>query len=559
MLQVKQLSKYFGAETILDSVSLVVNDTERVGLIGPNGSGKTTLLRCIADLESLDRGEVVRSPGDATVGYLPQVLGQIEELTVAEAIARAQGEWLVAERGYQTAADQLAVAVDSEAAMDEFDRALSRFEALGGYEREQRGAAILDGLGLSLERLDQKVESLSGGQKTRLGLAMLLLQEPDLLLLDEPTNHLDLDALSWLEEFVVGFRGSVLVVSHDREFLDRTVQRIIYLDPNLRRLLSYPGNYSDFVTAREHEAEVQHAAWVQQEKYVQQVASDVARLKGEALAIEKGTTPRQPHVRRLARKKAGLAKSRERKLERFLESDEKVEKPRQDWSIKLDLGEAPPGGRAVLAVEDVAFGYPGRSPLFEHVGFDLRYGERLAIIGPNGSGKTTLVQLITGDLQPDVGKIQLGTGVRLGLLAQEQETLDPERTVLDTVLHERAMEQSEARAFLHFFLFSGDDVFKLIAQCSPGERARLQIALLMLRGCNLLLLDEPLNHLDIEGREHFQRSLQAFNGSVVAVIHDRAFLRQFGAPVLWIADGAAQNFADYEQLELARGRNVLQR
>jgi ATP-binding cassette subfamily F protein 3 len=298
---------------------------------------------------------------------------------------------------------------------------------------------------------------------------------------------------------------------------------------------------------------------VQQEKYVQQVASDVARLKGEALAIEKGTTPRQPHVRRLARKKAGLAKSRERKLERFLESDEKVEKPRQEWSLKLDLGEAPPGGRAVLAVEDVAFGYPGRPPLFEKVRFDLRYGERLAIIGPNGSGKTTLVQLMTGDLQPGAGKIQLGSGVRLGLLAQEQETLDPERTVLDTVLHERAMEQSEARAFLHYFLFSGDDVFKLIAQCSPGERARLQIALLMLRGCNLLLLDEPLNHLDIEGREHFQRSLDAFSGSVIAVIHDRAFLRQFGAPVLWIGDGEARIFADYAQFETVRGRNVLQR
>lgn len=559
MLQVKQLSKYFGAEIILDSVSFVLNDAERVGLIGPNGSGKTTLLRAVAGLESPDHGEIVHSPAGRTVGYLSQVLGQVDELTVAEAIAQAQGEWLTAERGYQAAADQLAVAAGSEAAMDAFDTALSRFEVLGGYEREQRAAAILDGLGLSSERLDQTVVSLSGGQKTRLGLAMLLLQEPDLLLLDEPTNHLDLDALGWLEEFVVGFRGSVLVVSHDREFLDRTVQRILYLDPKTHRLLSYPGNYSDFAAAREHEAAVQQATWVQQEKYVQQVASDVARLKGEALAIEKGTTPSQPHVRRLARKKAGLAKSRERKLGRFLESDEKVEKPRQEWSLKLDLGEAPPGGRAVLSVEDVAFGYPNRPTLFDHVSFDLRYGERLAIIGPNGSGKTTLVQLLTGDLQPDVGMIQLGTGVRLGLLAQEQETLDPERTVLDMVLYERAMEQSEARAFLHYFLFSGDDVFKLIAQCSPGERARLQIAMLMLRGCNLLLLDEPLNHLDIEGREHFQRSLEAFGGTVIAVIHDRAFLRQFEAPVLWIGDGAARIFADYEQFEAARGRNALQR
>jgi ATP-binding cassette subfamily F protein 3 len=559
MLQVKQLSKYFGAESVLDNISFVLNDDERVGLIGPNGSGKTTLLRCIAALESPDQGEIVRSPAGATIGYLPQVLAQIDKKTVAEAITEAQGEWLRAEHDYQAAANRLAENAKSDDAMASFDSALMRFESLGGYEREQRRAVVLDGLGLSTERLDQTVDSLSGGQKTRLGLAMLLLQEPDVLLLDEPTNHLDIDALGWLEEFVTGFRGSVLVVSHDREFLDRTVQRILYLDPYSRRLLSYPGNYSDFAAARAHEAEVQLSTWVQQEKYVQQVASDVARLKGEALAIEKGTTPRQPHVRRLARKKAGLAKSRERKLERFLDSDEKVEKPRQDWSLKLDLGAPPPGGRALLAVEDVAYGYSGQATLFEHLSFDLRYGERLAIIGPNGSGKTTLVQLLTGERQPVTGMIELGTGVRLGLLAQEQETLDQERTVLDTVLYERAMEQSEARAFLHYFLFSGDDVFKLIVQCSPGERARLQIALLMLRGCNLLLLDEPLNHLDIEGREHFQRSLEAFEGSVIAVIHDRAFLRQFGAPVLWLGDGAAHHFADYDQFAAAHGRNVLQR
>jgi ATP-binding cassette subfamily F protein 3 len=559
MLQVKQLSKYFGAEIILDTISFVLNDDECVGLIGPNGSGKTTLLRCIAGLEAPDQGEIVRSPAGATVGYLPQVLADIDDKTVAEAVAEAQGDWLIAEQDYQAAANRLAGAVGSDHAMEAFDVALTRFEALGGYERERRTEAILDGLGLSSERLDQAVESLSGGQKTRLSLAMLLLQEPDVLLLDEPTNHLDLDALSWLEEFVTGFRGSVLVVSHDREFLDRTVQRILYLDPHSRRLLSYPGNYRDFAEARAHEADVQQATWVQQEKYVQQVAFDVARLKGEALAIEKGTTPRQPHVRRLARKKAGLAKSRERKLERFLESDEKVEKPRQEWSLKLDLGAPPPGGRAMLSVEDVEFGYPGQTPLFDHLSFDLRYRERLAIIGPNGSGKTTLVQLLTGERSPDAGSIEVGTGVRLGLLAQEQETLDLERTVLDTVLYERAMEQSEARAFLHYFLFSGDDVFKLIGKCSPGERARLQIALLMLRGCNLLLLDEPLNHLDIEGREHFQRSLEAFGGSVIAVIHDRAFLRQFGAPVLWIGNGQARIFADYDQYVTARGRNVPQR
>jgi len=287
---------------------------------------------------------------------------------------------------------------------------------------------------------------------------------------------------------------------------------------------------------------------------VAKVASDVARLKGEALDIELSTTPRQPGVRRLARKKAGLAKSREKKLNRFLESDERVEKPQLEWSLNLDLGDAPPGGRSLLRVEDVSFAYGGLPALFQHVSFDVQYGERLSIVGPNGSGKTTLVQLITGVLQPTAGSIKLGTGARLGLLAQEQETLDMDSTVLDTALRERPMTQTEARSFLHFFLFSGEDVFRRVGDCSPGERSRLQLALLMLRGCNLLVLDEPLNHLDIEGREQFQRSLEAFSGAVISVVHDRAFLRTFDAPILWLSDGQAAKFADYEMFCSRTGR-----
>ncbi len=546
MLQVKQLTKFFGAEIVLDNLSLVLNDAEHVGLIGPNGCGKTTLLRCIASLDQPDAGEIVISPAGLKVGYLPQVLDRIGSMTVSDAIADAQSDWHEAECDLQRAMSRMSQQPEDPTTLDDYDAALTRFEALGGYDREQRGLAIVDGLGLDETRLDQTVESLSGGQKTRLGLAMLLLQEPGILLLDEPTNHLDIDALVWLEDFVAAFRGSVLAVSHDREFLDRTAERILYLDPRFRQITSYAGNYSDFEEAREREAEIQQATWVQQEKYVSKVASDVARLKGEALDIELSTTPRQPGVRRLARKKAGLAKSREKKLNRFLESDGRVEKPQLEWSLNLDFGDPPPGGQSVLRVEDVSFAYPGEPTLFEHVSLDLRYGERISIVGPNGSGKTTLVQLITGDLQPFSGSIQLGTGVRLGLLAQEQETLDMNSSVLDTALRERAMTETDARSFLHYFLFSGDEVFRRVGDCSPGERSRLQLALLMLRGCNLLVLDEPLNHLDIEGRDQFQRSLEAFGGSVISVVHDRAFLREFDAPILWLTDGHAVKFADYE-------------
>ncbi len=558
MLQVKQLTKYFGAEIVLDNVSLVLSDAEHVGLIGPNGCGKTTLLRCIASLDQPDSGEIVRSPSEVTVGYLPQVLDQIGSMTVAEAIASALADWHDAEHDLQLAMQHVSQRAEDPTTLDEYDAALARFETLGGYEREARSVAILDGLGLDESRLDQTVESLSGGQKTRLGLSMLLLQEPGILLLDEPTNHLDIEALVWLEDFVSSFRGSVLVVSHDREFLDRTVSRVLYLDPRNRQLTSYAGNYGDFLDAREREAEIQQATWVQQEKYVSKVASDVARLKGEALDIELSTTPRQPGVRRLARKKAGLAKSREKKLNRFMDSDERVEKPQLEWSLNLDFGDAPPAGRAVLRVDDLSFAYAGEPMLFEHVRFDLRYGERISIVGPNGSGKTTLVQLITGELQPNSGTVEVGTGVRIGLLAQEQETLDMDSTVLDTALHERAMTQTDARSFLHFFLFSGNDVFRRVGDCSPGERSRLQLALLMLRGCNLLVLDEPLNHLDIEGRDQFQRSLEAFAGSVISVVHDRAFLRDFDAPILWLADGHAIKYPDYDMFRAsARSRSRL--
>ncbi len=438
-----------------------------------------------------------------------------------------------------------------------YEQALATFEALGGYEREQRAIATLNGLGLDDSRLSQSVSSLSGGEKTRLGLAMLLLREPDVLLLDEPTNHLDIEALIWLEGFVRSFRGAALVVSHDREFLDRTVDRVLFLDPRERVVRSYPGNYSDFAAAREAEAELQRATWVQQEKYVQKVASDVARLKGEALDIELSTTPRQPGVRRLARKKAGLAKSREKKLDRFLESDRRVEKPQQEWSLNLDFGDPPPGGRSVVHVEDLAFEYAGGSALFSGVSFDLQYGERLAVVGPNGAGKTTLLQLLEGTLEPVRGTVSLGAGVRLGVLSQEQETLDMDRSVLETSLRERPMTETEARSFLHYFLFSGDDVFRRVGDCSPGERSRLQLALLMLRGCNLLILDEPLNHLDIDGRVQFQRSLDAFAGTVIAVLHDRAFLRDFDSPLLWLDDGRAKIFAGYDQFEAGAGADVM--
>jgi ATP-binding cassette subfamily F protein 3 len=494
VLLVQNVRKSYGATTVLEDVSFVLNDGERVGLIGPNGTGKSTLLRCLVGDEPPDSGRIVLSPTGARIGYLPQAFAEREPRTI----------------------DQVT-----------------------DVETRLRPAAVLSGLGLGDVDPAKPVSELSGGQKTRLGLAILLLSEPDLLLLDEPTNHLDIDALEWLEDFVSHYRGAVLIVSHDRVFLDATVDRILYLDPETRTLRSYTGGYLEFAEARAHERDLQAESWRRQQEYVQRVRGDIGRLKSEARSIENSTTARQPGLRKYARRKAAVAKSRERKLGRYLASDERVERPTQRWPINLRFAEPPPGSQVMLRCEDVGFGYPGESPLFEHLNVEVRYGQRLALVGPNGSGKTTLLRLMAGQLEPRNGRVHLGPSARIGVMSQEQETLDPSLNVLQTVLRERPMSEQDARSFLPFFLFYGDSVFRSVGDCSLGERSRLQLARLVLQGCNLLLLDEPINHLDVESREHFEAALDAFEGSIVVVAHDRAFLRSFSRRMLELREGAA--------------------
>jgi ATP-binding cassette subfamily F protein 3 len=540
VLHVQHLRKHGGAATILADVSFVVNDGEHVGLIGANGTGKSTLLRCLAGVDAPDHGSIVLSPAGARLGYLPQAFAADDPRSLSQVVAEAQADLHVAEQRVQLAADALAAEPTSAHALVEYDLALAAFEALGGYARQARAPAVLDGLGLGSLDPDTPARRLSGGQKTRLGLASLLLAEPDLLLLDEPTNHLDMEALEWLEGFLGAYPGAVVVVSHDRAFLDATVSRVLYLDPETRQVLSYPGGYSDFAAARAHQRELQEQTWRRQQEYVDRVRADIGRLKSQARSIELSTTARQPGLRKFARRRAALAKSRERKLERYLASDERVERPRQRWPINLDFGAPPPGGRVMLRCEDVSFSYPGAPPLLKHVTFEVRYGQRLAVVGPNGSGKTTLLRLIARELEPSSGQVSLGAGVRLGVMAQEHETLEPSLTVLDTALRERPMSEQDARSFLPYFLFPGDAVFKSVGACSLGERSRLQLAQLVLRGCNLLLLDEPINHLDVESREHFETALEAFEGTVLVVAHDRAFLRSFARRVLEVRDGTAR-------------------
>jgi len=544
VLQVQNLGKSYGVTSVLADVSFVLNDGEHAGLIGPNGSGKSTLIRCLVGEEIPDGGSIVLAPPSARIGYLPQSFAEHNERTLAD----IQADFFESERALQLAAEALADPDDPAAALAHYEQCLAHFEAEGGYGRGARVEAVFDGLELSEIDPETPLSQLSGGQKTRVGLATLLLREPDLLVLDEPTNHLDVDALEWLEAFLNASPRSVLVVSHDRAFLDATVTRVLYLDPSTRSVRGFSGGYSDFAEARAQERARHEESWRRQQEYVERVQRDIGRLKSEARSIEQSTTARQPGLRKYARKKAAVAKSRENKLERYLASDERIDKPKQRWPINLDFGAPPPAGRIALRLEDVAFAYPGAQPLFEHVSLELRYGQRAALVGPNGAGKTTLLRLIEGQLAPGHGQIHLGAGIRLGVLAQEHETLDPELTVLETVLRERPMSEQDARSFLPFFLFSGDSVFRQVKACSLGERSRLQLAQLVLRGCNLLLLDEPINHLDVEARDHFEAALDAFDGSVIVVAHDRAFLRAFARRTFEVRDGQVRQVAN----ELAR-------
>ena len=416
-----------------------------------------------------------------------------------------------------------------ERLLAEYDQALDAFERLGGYSVEARTDAVLDGLDLRGLDQDTPVDILSGGQKTRLGLARLLLSNPDLLLLDEPTNHLDIDALEWLEDFLQGFHGAVLIVSHDRTFLDRTVSAILELDALTHTVTAYPGTYSDYVEAKEREQEKHWAAYKDQQAWIAHLEGTIAAKKGYAHSIEQGTIDFAP--RKIAKRIARKAVIQQRRLERLLDSEERIDKPGRTWQMKLEFVDTPPSGRDVLHLEGVSMGFDGHA-LFRDVNLTLRAGERIALIGPNGSGKTTLARLIRGELEPLAGRVRLGAGVKLGYYAQEQEDLDPDSTPYEAIRAVAPLSQTEARSFLHYFLFSGDDVFLPVGSLSFGERARLVLARLVAQGCNFLLLDEPINHLDIPSRSRFEQAMTAFEGTVLAIVHDRYFIERF-ATGLW--------------------------
>jgi len=535
MLTVRDITKWFGDVKVLDRVNFTLNRGEAAGLIGPNGSGKTTLLRIITGRLAPDRGHVLLSPGSARIGYLAQALEFAADATVSDVLATAEGEREAAEARLAHLAEVVAAATERDlpAAMADYDRALTEFQALGGGARYADAAAVLAGLGMADVSYERPVASLSGGQKTRLGLARLLLSEPDLLLLDEPTNHLDIVALEWLETYLAGYPGAVLIVSHDRAFLDRSVTSILALDDITHTLKEYAGGYSDYAMAVDRELDKQWAAYREQQERFRKLESSIRRLSSQAKNIEGETI--HFYWRRIAKDLARRAVVQKERLERMIDREDAVDKPGLTWKMKLEFVDTPRSGQDVLHIQDLRFGY-GSRVLLDGVNLHLSLGERAVLIGPNGAGKTTLLKLVMGLLQPWSGVVRLGRGVKIGYMAQEQENLDLQSTPLQLIRESAPLDETEARSFLHYFLFAGDEVFVPIGQLSFGERSRLSLARLAVEGCNLLLLDEPVNHLDIPSRERFEQAIARFQGTVLGVVHDRYFIERL-ATAVWVLDG----------------------
>ncbi|MHB0859467.1 MAG: ribosomal protection-like ABC-F family protein [Anaerolineae bacterium] len=545
MLQASNLGKRFADNLLFEKASVIINRRDRIGLVGPNGSGKTTLLRILLGEDQPDTGSVRSSLPRERIGYLPQALEYAACDTVRTVLAGAHDadeEDLVAE--VQRLAEQLAASGDDLAAVTEhYAEALERLENAQLGMSVFRMERILAGLGLQHLQPDTPVAILSGGQKTRLGLARILLENPALILLDEPTNHLDIVAMEWLEAYLREYAGAMVVVSHDRAFLDRIVNQVLEIDPLKRAITAYAGSYSDYAEAKRREAEKHAQAYQDQQERIAKLEAAVNQLKGRALGIEKSTIDFAP--RKIAKKIAHQAVVRQRRIERMIESEDHLEKPQMNWNMKLDFVNTPPSGQRVLAMEGVAKAF-GEHLLFQDVNLTLERGERIVLLGPNGSGKSTLLRMIAGVEPASAGTLQLGANVKLGYFAQEQERLDWRLTPFQIVRDSAALSESEARGFLHFFLFAGDEVFVPVGKLSYGERARLALGVLVLQGANLLLLDEPINHLDIPSRESFERALSSFEGTVLAAVHDRYFVQRFASGIWGIAGSTIRRHADLE-------------
>lgn len=507
-LKISGLSKSFGIKTVFENVSFDVRSGERIGLVGANGAGKTTLLKCIIGTEEYDKGSVKASDG-AIIGYLRQDFNYTSH-TIREEIEEAWKDVLFYKDKIERLTRELETNKSDENLVREYGRAEERFEFLGGYEYESTTRKILTGLGFSDEDWDRDIRSFSGGQKVRINLAAAFVRHPDFLLLDEPTNHLDMNMLEWLEDYLRSYKGGILMISHDRYFLDAAATGILDLENH--HIRSFRGGYTRYMETKENQDRAYQKAYDKQQEHIKETEEYIRRYKAGI--------------------KAKQARGRQSQLDRLV----RLEKPVHQASLRFHFDPPQECADKALDVLRVEGSY-GNQVLFKDLTMHIRRGETVGLIGPNGAGKTTLLKIITGEKKLDSGFVQLGNNVKMGYYSQEQERLHPNLTVLDEVRDTFNFGEKEARNILGMFLFRGDDVFKTVGMLSGGEKARLSLLCLFLEKPNFLILDEPTNHLDIPTREIMEEALKAFGGTCLVVSHDRYFLDKVVGRILDLDQG----------------------
>ena len=508
------LGKSFGVRQVFSNVSFEIKEGDRIALVGPNGAGKSTLLKCILGIEELDEGQVVMSPV-ASIGYLQQDVN-LGDASLAEEIETAWEDVHVLENKLQELTTYLATHEASESDLQRLDYLQNRLEWLGGYDYEQKTKRIVYGLGFTDEDLYKPANAFSGGQKTRINLAKALVRSPDFLFLDEPTNHLDMEMLEWLEGYLLSYRGGILIVSHDRYFMDRIVTGVVELDHH--KTTTYRGNYSRYVAQREERLKADTIAYEKQQEYIKKTEEYIDKYRAGI--------------------KSKMARGRQSQLNRL----ERLEAPGTSHSLDFKFPPAAMSADKVLVLDHVSIGYKTDDPIIEDVSIVVRRGESVALIGPNGAGKSTMVKAIVGELFPIEGHIDIGNRVQVGYFSQEHEELHDRWQVVDEIINNYNFTEEKARNVLGSFLFKGDDVFKLVGDLSGGERARLALLKLFLQGDNFLILDEPTNHLDVPTREIVERALQQFGGTCFIISHDRYFLDQVSTRTLVLEN---KGFTEY--------------
>ena len=515
------ISKSFEEKVIVNNGSFHIEDHEKVALVGPNGAGKSTILKMIVGELPTDSGNVILTKGK-TLGYLAQHQNMDSSNSIYDEVKSAKAHLIAMEEQLRKIELELKDLSGSELSsrMETYNRLTAAFERENGYAYESEITGVLKGLGFQEDEFSRPVSTLSGGQKTRVSLGKLLLTKPDILLLDEPTNHLDLNSITWLETYLLNYTGAVLIVSHDRYFLNRIVTKVIEVEAG--QVMTYLGNYSDFSYKKKQLREARLIEYLNQQQEIKHQEAVIEKLR---------SFNREKSIKR--------AESREKMLNKI----ERIEKPQEiNTDIHLTLTPSIVSGNDVLSIEHLSKAFPPQQ-LFSDVSFEIKRGEHVAIIGDNGTGKTTLLKILNGLVDADQGSFTLGTNVHIGYYDQEHHVLHMEKTIFDEISDDYpSLTNTEIRNMLAAFLFTGDDVFKLIGDLSGGERGRVSLAKLMLSEANFLILDEPTNHLDIASKEILEHALNDYTGTLLYVSHDRYFINQTATRIL---DLVNQKFVNY--------------